>query len=193
VNNVNGPDTCYDFCLSAGFNPKSRIPSFPSTCGDQGCWTRYYLASNGITVKCPGVAVGGTFTLNGVTYTKRDRDGLRSIIKGGSLIDWKRNDRLETSCTTGVTDMNGLFDNKAYTGNAVSKLNPAIDSWDTSSVTRMDSMWVLTAPAWVVGDVRSPAPTRSRSRSLRASLARSPGSATPRPSTSPSIAGTRAR
>ena len=37
VNNVNGPDTCYDFCLNAGFNPKSRIPSFPSTCGDPGC------------------------------------------------------------------------------------------------------------------------------------------------------------
>jgi len=56
--------------------------------------------------------------------------------------------------------------------------NSALDSWDTSSVTDMEYMWVLTSPA-----VRSPAPTRSRS--LRASLARSPGSATPLPSTSP--------
>jgi protein tyrosine phosphatase (PTP) superfamily phosphohydrolase (DUF442 family) len=136
----------------------------------------YYLASNGVTVKCPGVAVGGTFTLNGVTYTKRDRDGLRSIVRDAYLIDSKNdkiNRRLETSCTTGVTDMNGLFDNEAYTGNAMSKLNPAINSWDTSSVTRMDRMWVLTAPAWVVGDVRPPALSRSRSRSLRASFARS--------------------
>jgi len=58
----------------------------------------------------------------------------------------------------------------------------------TTGVTDMSNMWVLTSPA-----VRSPAPTRSRSRSLRASLARSPGSPPPRPSTSPSIAGTRVR
>jgi len=48
--------------------------------------------------------------------------------------------------------------------------------------------WVLTSPA-----VRSPAPTRSRPRSLRASLARSTGTTTALPSTSPSIAGTRVR
>jgi surface protein len=182
VNNVNGPYTCYNFCLDAGFNSTSRMPSFPGTCGNPGCSPpspgSYYLASNGVTVKCPGVAVGGTFTLNGVTYTKRDRDGLRSIVRDAQLIDSKNKDvnqKLERSCTTGVTDMNGLFDNQAYTGNAMSKLNPAIDSWDTSSVTRMDRMWVLTAPAWVVGDVRPPAlsRSRSRSRSLRASFARS--------------------
>jgi len=177
VNNVTGYRDCLYFCLDAGFNPTSRIPSFPGTCGKQGCSTRfYYLDSNGITVKCPGVAVGGTFTINDVTYTKRDRDGLRSIVRDAYLIDSKNdkiNRRLETSCTTGVTDMNGLFDNEAYTGNAMSKLNPAINSWDTSSVTRMDRMWVLTAPAWVVGDVRPPALSRSRSRSLRASFARS--------------------
>ena len=63
-----------------------------------------------------------------------------------------------------------------------------LNDWDTSSVTTMSLMWVLTSPA-----VRSPAPTRSRPRSLRASLARSPGSIKPLPSTSPSIAGTRVR
>jgi surface protein len=66
--------------------------------------------------------------------------------------------------------------------------NQPLSNWDTSKVTRMDSMWVLTSPA-----VRSPAPTHSRSRSLRASLARLPGSKKPLPSTSPSIAGTRVR
>jgi len=50
--------------------------------------------------------------------------------------------------------------------------NQALNSWDTSSVTTMYGMWVLTSPA-----VRPPAPTRSRS--LRASLARSPGSTEP--------------
>ena len=67
-----------------------------------------------------------------------------------------------------------------------SYFNKPLNSWDTSKVKNMEYMWVLTAPA-----VRSPAP--SRSRSLRASLARSPGSASPVPSTSPSIAGTRVR
>ena len=57
----------------------------------------------------------------------------------------------------------------------------------TTGVVDMSQLWVLTSPA-----VRSAAPTRSRS--LRASLARSPGSPPkPTPSTSPSIAGTRAR
>ena len=62
--------------------------------------------------------------------------------------------------------------------------NQALNSWDTSSVTSMSYMWVLTSPA-----VRSPAPTRSRPRSLRASLARSPGSITPRSSIRTSAAG----
>ena len=80
---------------------------------------------------CPGVAVGGTFPLNGVTYTKRDRNGLLGLVQDSSK--WPE---LSTSCTTGVDDM-------SY-------------------------MWVLNSPA-----VRPPAPTRPRSRSLRASLARS--------------------
>ena len=57
----------------------------------------------------------------------------------------------------------------------------------TTGVDSMASMWVLTSIA-----VRPPAATRSRSRSLRASLARSPGS-TALHSTCPSIAGTRVR
>ena len=63
--------------------------------------------------------------------------------------------------------------------------NQPLNNWDTSKVTNMGWMWVLTSTA-----MRPPA---VRSRSLRASLARSPGSAAPLPSTSPSIAGTRGR
>jgi len=66
--------------------------------------------------------------------------------------------------------------------------NQALNSWDTSKVTTMYSMWVLTLPA-----ARPPAPTRSRRRSLRASLARSPGSATPMSSIRTSMTGTRVR
>ena len=46
--------------------------------------------------------------------------------------------------------------------------NQPLSNWNTSSVTEMSYMWVLNSPA-----VRAPAPTRSRPRSLRASLARS--------------------
>ena len=37
VDNVSGEYTCLYFCLNAGFNPTSRIPSFPGTCGNPGC------------------------------------------------------------------------------------------------------------------------------------------------------------
>ena len=38
VSNVNTPSTsCFNFCNGAGFNPTSRIPSFPPSCGFTGC------------------------------------------------------------------------------------------------------------------------------------------------------------
>jgi len=134
----------------SGASPSQGTGSSPSSPAPAAPPGSFYLASNGVTVMCPNAALGATGVVNGVTYTKRDRNGLRGLVNGGSP-------QLSTSCTSGVTDMS--------------------------------VMWVLTSPA-----VRSPAPTRSRSRSrsLRASLARSPGS-TALPSTSPSIAGTRAR
>ena len=63
----------------------------------------FYIASNGVTVKCPGVAVGASFTLGGVTYTKRDRAGLVALKGTANEAD------LVTSCTTGVTDMSSMF------------------------------------------------------------------------------------
>jgi hypothetical protein len=63
----------------------------------------FYIASNGVTVKCPGVAVGASFTLGGVTYTKRDRTGLVALVGSANEAD------LVTSCTTGVTDMSSMF------------------------------------------------------------------------------------
>ena len=37
VNKVTFRDTCSYFCKDAGFNPTSRIPSFPGSCGDPKC------------------------------------------------------------------------------------------------------------------------------------------------------------
>ena len=61
------------------------------------------FAPNGVTVLCPGVAVGDSFTLGGVTYTKRDRAGLMALVGSANEAD------LVTSCTTGVTDMTSMF------------------------------------------------------------------------------------
>ena len=91
-------------------------------------------------------------------------------------------------------DVNGVTYTKRDRGALVGLVNGGSSQWPelstscTTGVTDMSNLWVLTSPA-----VRSPAPTRSRSRSLRASLARSPGSTWHWPSTSPSIAGTRVR
>ena len=37
VDNVSAANSCSGFCSGAGFNPTSRIPSFPGTCGNPGC------------------------------------------------------------------------------------------------------------------------------------------------------------
>ena len=92
----------------------------------------YYLAPNGVTVMCPGVAVGDTFDINGVTYTKVDSTTLTSLAKN-------RSPQLTTSCTTGITSMTKLFRKKK-------KFNVDISSWDTSSVTTMYHMFKVRAP-----------------------------------------------
>jgi surface protein len=92
----------------------------------------YYLAPNGVTVMCPGVAVGDTFGINGVTYTKVDSTTLQSLAK-------KSSPQLTTSCTTGITSMSKLFQRKR-------KFNVDISSWDTSSVTNMYFMFRVRDP-----------------------------------------------
>jgi hypothetical protein len=91
----------------------------------------YYLAPNGVTVMCPGVAVGDTFDINGVTYTKVDSTTLQSLAKNSSP-------QLTTSCTTGITSMYQLFRNRKNS-------NVDISSWDTSSVTTMFEMFYVRA------------------------------------------------
>ena len=102
-------------------------------------------------------------------------------------------------CPNAALGATGVLNGKTYTkrdrGGLVGLVNGGssqmaqLSTSCTTGVVDMSRLWVLTSPA-----VRSPAPTRphSRSRSLRASLARSPGSIA-RASTGPSIAGTRVR
>jgi surface protein len=91
----------------------------------------YYVAPNGVTVMCPGVAVGDTFDINGVTYTRVDSTTLQSLAKDSSP-------QLTTSCTTGITSMSYLFQWNE-------KFNVDISSWDTSSVTTMFEMFYVRA------------------------------------------------
>ncbi len=63
----------------------------------------FYLADNGVTVLCPQAEVGDTGEVNGVLYTKRDRQGLYALRDAVDEAD------LVTSCTSGVTDMASLF------------------------------------------------------------------------------------
>ena len=71
--------------------------------GSDSTRKNFYLAPNGVTVLCPDAKVGDTGVIGGVTYTKRDRAGLRALaglVNEGALV---------TSCTSGVTDMSELF------------------------------------------------------------------------------------
>ena len=58
---------------------------------------------DGDTIKCPNAKVDDTGVIDGVTYTKRDRAGLRALV--GSANEGA----LVTSCTSGVTDMSNMF------------------------------------------------------------------------------------
>jgi surface protein len=84
---------------------------------------------------CPGVSVGGTFTLGGVTYTKRDRAGLDAL-RGLAGTEAE----LPTSCTTGITDLSFFTSNKAGIQVSV-RFNPDLSTWDTSAVTTIASMF----------------------------------------------------
>jgi surface protein len=81
----------------------------------------FYLAENGVTVKCPLAEVGESGTVNGVEYTKRTKDMITT-------------DNASTSCTSGITNMNILFSGETT-------FNADISHWDVGSVSEMISMF----------------------------------------------------
>jgi surface protein len=78
------------------------------------------LAANGVTVVCPEAAVGAIRELGGVVYTKRTREEITPF-------------NASTTCTSGITDMAGMFWPSAF--------NQDIGSWDTSNATTMAGMF----------------------------------------------------
>ena len=89
-----------------------------------------------VTIRCPDAPVGASGVVSGVMYTKRDRAGLEAL-----FLDVPRWDELETTCTSGVRNMSGLFDLYYFTRPYEGAFNPDISSWDTSSVTDMSMMF----------------------------------------------------
>ena len=84
----------------------------------------FYLASNGVTVKCSGCSAGDTGMVSGTIYTAHDNTSLAN--KDRTDTDWDR------VVTTLVTDMSGLFDGAI--GSLASQnraFNQNLSSWDT--------------------------------------------------------------
>ena len=95
----------------------------------------FYLASNGVTIKCSGCSAGDTGMVSGVLYTAHDNTSLAN--KNRTDTDWDR------VVTTLVTDMSGLFDSTL--GSLASQnraFNQNLSSWDTSNVTNMSRMFI---------------------------------------------------
>jgi len=129
-----------------------------------------YLANNGVTVKCPGVDVGKTFTLGNTEYTRRSL----TEPDGDDLVDVINEAARATTCTTGVTDMsdeafgwlriNALepidYDITHFDTDAVTTFedtigptfNQKIGVWNTSSVVSMRGMFENAAFNQYIGD-----------------------------------------
>ena len=106
----------------------------------------FYLHENGVTIMCPDASNGETGNINGIEYTKRSKDQI--TIENASK-----------TCTSGITDMNGLFrDATTFNGdighwdvskvtdmnkmfNTATRFNQDISAWDVSKVTNMTSMF----------------------------------------------------
>ena len=98
--------------------------------GDAGANNFY---KDGITIKCPNAKVGDKGMVDGVEYTKLDRDELRRLIgraKSPGTIGYQEIDpQLSKACTSDVTDMSNMIQSNVF--------NQPMGHWDTSSVTTM--------------------------------------------------------
>ena len=102
--------TCTNFEANTGATWTLPKPALPTSC------IGFRIAANGVTVLCRDARVGDVGVVNGVTYTKRDREGLLALV--GTSDDAE----LAKSCTSGVTDMSGMFKDATSFNQDISKL-----------------------------------------------------------------------
>lgn len=110
---VNSTDTFIELTIDS---PKELTVIFTEETG-----SLFYLAQNGVTIKCEDANVGDTGIVDGDTYTKRSAGQITTV-------------NAEETCTSGITDMNEMFKDASF-------FNEDISSWDVSSVTDMSDMF----------------------------------------------------
>lgn len=89
--------------------------------------TTFYIAENGVTIKCPSAEVGEKGFVDGVEYEAVNLQLLRQRISEQA--------DLTKVCTSLVTEMEYIFENNE-------SFNQSIGNWDVSNVTRMDGLFL---------------------------------------------------
>ena len=122
MSGVTTPPSSFDAGASAWIKPNSR-PIWGTCLAKNELGNGFFVHENGVTVTCTGVANGNVSLkpLNGKIFTKRDK---ADIIEANA----------DATCTTGITDMSGLFSGQG-------SFDANISHWDTSSVTQMYNMF----------------------------------------------------
>lgn len=87
----------------------------------------FYLSENGVTVMCPDASIGDRGTMNGLVYTKRNRNQLRDLVEAN------RDNDVEKTCVSNIMDMRGMFEDSSFAGD--------LRSWDVSKVISMGWMF----------------------------------------------------
>ena len=121
-----GVNDSIDYCPNSSTG--DNVTEFGCTLDEQQQQGYIYLDSNGITVKAnPWAVTGKVYSLNGVEY---------SIVDNNNF-NWWGNFNV---CTTRITNMSNLFNINYLNGKEIYE-GIDINSWDTSNVRNMDSMF----------------------------------------------------